>query len=124
MSEKENKGFLPLIIGSGISVITALLFILVFAGLIKGFNMGSGVIKPVNQFIKALAIFIGCFFCVKECKGLIKGAIIGVAFTIIIHLLFALVGSVTFFSLGLLLDIIFGLIIGAISGVISVNIRK
>ena len=93
MSEKENKGFFPLIIGGGISVITALLLILVFAGLIKAFNMGSGIIKPINQFIKALAIFIGCFFCVRESKGLVKGVGIGLIFTIIIYLLFALLSS-------------------------------
>lgn len=44
----------------GISVIVTLAAVLLFAFLIKIFSIGSSVITPVNQVIKALAIFLGC----------------------------------------------------------------
>ena len=123
-SQESTGLILPIIKGSLISVIFALTLILAFAGIIKLTGLSEGVIKPVNQFIKAIAIFIGCFFGVRHNRGAIKGSITGVVFTLIIYLLFMLIGGNITFNGSFFIDLIFGLIIGAISGILTVNMKR
>lgn len=54
----------------GISVIVTLAAVLLFAFLIKIFSIGASVITPVNQVIKALAIFLGCLLVAARYQGL------------------------------------------------------
>ena len=107
-----------------ISVISVLTGILIFSVVVKTALLNGEIIKTVNQFIKTISIFLGCFFAIKKDKGLIKGIIVGVVFTIVVYTLFAIMGSG--FSLGgaFFIDLAFCIAIGLISGVIAVNLRK
>lgn len=122
--EKENK-FLPVIIkGTGLSIIFALIFVLIFAFIIQTFSLTQATIKIVNQFIKVLAIFLSCFVCIRGKLGLIKGAFIGINAIIITTLIFSLIGSNISFTLSFIIDIVFGLVVGSLSGIIAVNMKK
>ena len=126
MSRENIKGgFLIEIIKATIaSVIIALSSILLFALILRVSNLSNGAIKTVNQFIKAVSIFVGAITAIKRGKGLIKGAVLGVSFVIIIYLLLGLIcGNLTFSPI-FLLEILFGLIIGILSGIVSVNVKK
>lgn len=124
MSEKSENFFSNIIKGSLTTIIITLLSVLIFAGIVKFAVLGDGVIKAVNQFIKIIAIFLGCAIFVRGKMGLIKGAIIGTLATIITYLLFSIFGGDISVNGKFILDIIFTAIIGAISGVISLNIKK
>ncbi len=122
----ENiKGFFSGIIKAVFSaVIITLVGVLIFAGLLKFALLSEGVIKAVNQFIKILAIFLGCSFSIRGKNGLVRGALMGVLTTIITYLLFSLFCGEMMFGDNFFLDLIFTSVIGAISGIISVNIKK
>ena len=125
MKEQTNGGFISNVI-KGIcgAIIITLVGVLIFAGVIKTARLSSSVIKAVNQFIKIISIFLGVFFSVRNDKGLIKGALIGLISTAVIYLIFSLIGSDTDFSVTFIIDLVFGLIVGAISGVIAVNVKN
>lgn len=106
-----------------VALSAALVGILVFAFVIKVASLPSAAVKAVNQFIKVIAIFCGCFFCLKEDKGLLKGAITGVAFTCVIYLLFLLIDGSALKLSFFWADMAFGLVVGAISGIVSVNVK-
>lgn len=106
-----------------VALSAALIGILIFAFVIKIATLPTQAVKAVNQFIKVIAIFCGCFFCLKEDKGLIKGAITGTAFTCVIYLLFLLIDGSAFNLPFFWADLAFGLVVGAISGVVSVNVK-
>ncbi len=121
----ENGGVVKNIVKGVLgAVIVALVGVLIFAFIIKVACLNGGVIKSVNQFIKILAVFLGCAFSVRGKGGLIKGALIGMISMAVVYLLFALFGSAITFGAGFIIDIIFGLIVGAISGIITVNVKK
>ena len=122
----EKKSFWTSIIkGSIYSLSFTLILILIFALLIRFVNIPDSFISPVNQIIKVLCIFLGCFISLKKTnKGFIKGMFIGLIFTILVFLIFSFIGGTFNFSLSVLLDILFGILIGGISGIIVVNIRK
>ena len=109
------------------SVALALIFglcgILAFALIVKFAAPSEGVIKTVNQFIKVISVFLGCFFALQGEKGIIKGALSGAVFTVLLYAVFALMSGAGVFSLEMLADLGFTAVIGAISGVIAVNIK-
>lgn len=77
----------------GISVIVTLAAVLLFAFLIKIFSIGSSVITPVNQVIKALAIFLGCLLSLRDTKGWLKGAIAGILVILFTYFIFAIIAG-------------------------------
>ena len=127
MSEKVEKNtFISSIIkASALSVIISLISALIFALILSFTNLDNGVIKAVNQFIKILSVFLGCFFFIKDSAGLIKGLIAGALSCAITYLIFSMVslGGISF-GVSFFIDLIFTAVIGAISGIISVNTKK
>ncbi len=106
------------------AVIITLVGVLIFAGIVKFALLNSGVIKAVNQFIKIIAIFLGCSLNIRGKSGLLRGALMGLLTTVITYLLFSLFCGEMVFGGGFFLDLIFTSAIGAVSGIISVNIKK
>lgn len=125
---KFNKKFSSPILanilkGSLIAVSISLILILLFAVLIKLTNIPDVAISPVNQVIKIISIFFGCFLCLKKLpqKGLLTGSFVGMLYTVLAFLIFSLLGGTFSFNLTLLSDIIFASIIGGICGIMAVN---
>ena len=123
-NSKENGFMLSIIKGTFTAIIITLIGVLIFAGVVKIAYLKSGVIKAVNQFIKVLSVFLGCFFHVKGRGGLLKGGLLGCFTAIITYLVFAFIGGETSFGVPFVLDLVFQLIIGAIAGIIIVNLKN
>ena len=123
MSERASF-FSGIIKGTLTAVIIMLVGVLIFAGVAKFTLFNSSVIKAVNQFIKILAIFLGCSFNIRGNNGLVRGGILALFSTVITYLLFSLFCGISTFDQNFLFDLIFTIIIGAISGVIIVNVKK
>ena len=123
MSEKESF-FSGIIKGALTAVIITLVGVLIFAGISKATLLNNSVIKAVNQFIKILAIFLGCSFNIRGNNGLIRGGVLALLSTVITYLLFSLFCGVSTFNQNFLFDLIFTIIIGAISGIITINVKK
>lgn len=120
----DNKTFPCIFKGVAIAIIITLIGILIFAFIIKVAYFNSSVIKAVNQFIKVISIFLGCFMFIRQNKGIIKGGLIGCFSAVITYLIFAFMGGELNFGAGFILDVIFQVVIGIISGIIAVNVKK
>ncbi len=104
----------------------SLVFILVFAFMLKFTGIAETLITPINQLIKGVSIFLGVFIALKKEKqqGLICGLLIGFLFTIFAFLTFSLLSGTFVFDKTFLTDMVFGAIIGGICGIIAVNLKK
>ena len=120
----KRKG--GLVKGSIVAILITLISILLFAVILKFFELSDSVIMPVNQVIKVLSILFGVKTMLKNCKekGFVKGALLGIVYTLVSYLIFSLLSRSFLFDLSVILDIIFGCIIGAICGATMVNLRK
>lgn len=109
--------------GSLIAVSVSLFLILIFAFLIKIFNIPDYLIKPINQVIKIISVFIGVLFALKKLpqKGLVSGMLIGVIYTILAFLIFSFLSGKFTFSFTILIDVLCALVIGGLCGVFVVN---
>lgn len=108
-----------------ISILVGAIFILIFATVLNFVPVNDKIVTVINQIIKILAIFIGCFFGIKEKKsGIVKGLLSGLIYSLGTILIFALINKSFDFSWGIALDIGLGAVIGAICGIICVNIGR
>ena len=125
MENTEKSGFLFTILkGTLLAVTSTLVAVLIFAGLVKATAMDTSVIKPVNQFIKVIAVFIGCLFSVKGRMALVKGVLIGAGATVSTYLIFALFGGGVSFGVQFFIDLTFAVVVGGISAIVTVSVRK
>ncbi len=124
MQKRSADGIVSVIKGVFFTLIIVLAGVLIFAGVIKIASLSASVIKPVNQFIKVIAVFLGCFLSARGRLGFLKGALIGVLGTVLVYLVFSLMVGDLSFGLSFVVDLIFGLIVGVVSGIIAVNVRK
>ncbi len=106
-----------------IAIICALVLTSAFALIMQVFALPNKVILPVNLTIKTVSVFVGCVCSLRGQKGWLRGIAVGLAFTCLSGLLFALVGGSFAFTWLLIVEILFGGVIGALSGVFSVNLR-
>ena len=113
-------------VGKGIALaaVCTLAMVLIFALFIKLFSIGSSVIMPVNQVIKVLAIFLGCFFCLKPGKTALKGALCGLGTAIVTYFIFAAIAGEISFGWGTVLAFLFGALARGISGAIRSLVRS
>lgn len=125
MKESVKSGFFVQVIKAvAAAFIFTFALILIFALILKCANISSLAIKTVNQFIKAISLFAGCFLFLKEGKGLVKGAIVGVLWAALVYASFALFGKGEFTALAVAADFLFAAVVGGLSGVIAVNMRS
>ncbi len=112
--------------GALTSVSVSLVAILVFALLIRVFGISDNLIMPINQVIKISSIFVGIFVALRNNKerGIVRGLVIGVLYTLIAYLVFSILSQSWSFNLTTFYDLLFGALIGAICGVIIVNIKQ
>ena len=123
MKENSKKFFSSVLKAICLTVIVSLVGILVFALIVKFADISDTAIKIVNQFIKVIAVFCGCYFSLAGDKGLFKGIAAGLISTVLLYLIFALMSGAEVFGIKMLTDLIFVGIIGGISGIITVNLR-
>ncbi|MBQ8726556.1 MAG: TIGR04086 family membrane protein [Clostridia bacterium] len=123
-SSESKASLVQVVRGVVTAVLITLIGVLVFSLVLFFTDLGDGVIRPVNQIIKLLAIFFGAFLAVKEDKFFIKGGLIGLLSTLFTFLIFALISGGLSFGWGLLIDLVFGFLMGALSGLITGRIRR
>lgn len=106
------------------SVLISLAFVLIFTVIIQLFNLPSGVIRPVNQVFKVLAIVGGGLLFIKGEKGLAKGAVHGVLAVVITFLVFGAIAGSLSVGWKFFVELLIGAAAGGVTGVIAVNIKR
>lgn len=99
------------------AVIATLLFVLLFALIIKWANLGNGVIKPVMQVIKVVCIFLGVAIALRKAKskGWLYGGLIGILYMVFTFLIFSFLDGSFTVGLAALSDLLFQTVVGVVS---------
>lgn len=102
------------------AVISTLLFVLLFALIIKWANLGNVVIRPVMQVVKVLGIFLGVAIALRKAKskGWLWGGLVGILYMVFTCLIFSLLDGNFQIGFGALSDLLFQTLVGVVSAVI------
>ena len=101
----------------------SLLATVVFAVILRAAALREGVIYPVTQTIKCLALAIGVLTFVRGDKGWLKGGAVGLLFTALSYLAFSALGGDFSLTWLIFLELAISLSIGVVSGMLAVNLR-
>lgn len=124
MQSETKNGFLSQVLkGVLFSIVTVAICTLAFALLLKSVCLSSSVVKAVNQFIKTISVFVGCFYSIRDNRGLIKGICVGGISSAVACLLFAAIAKNAFSVGTFFFELVFGGIIGGICGIITLNFK-
>ncbi|MBO4251338.1 MAG: TIGR04086 family membrane protein [Clostridia bacterium] len=124
MKEDFKTSFASVVKATFLTVVISLIGVLIFAFVVKFADLSDAAVKIVNQCIKVIAVFTGCYISLGKSKGLIKGATAGLVATAILYLVFSLSSGAEAFGVKTLFDMLFVAVIGGISGVIAVNLKR
>ena len=106
-----------------ISIISTLIFLIVFSILLTYTNISEDFIAPVIIVITAISIFIGSSIGNIKIKknGMLNGALVGGIYLLSIYLLSSIISQNFSLSLQSIIIIIGGMICGMFGGIIGVN---
>ena len=123
--DKKQK-FLSLFSGTLLSIASTLIMILLFALLIRFFNISDNVIFPINQIIKVVSLFLGIIVVLNKQNnnGFLKGILLGFLYYLLSTIVFSILQGGFSFKLNNLFDLLLTTLIGGIIGLIVVNVKK
>lgn len=124
---KDRKQlFISLFSGVLVSVATTLILILLFAVIIRFFNLSESWIFPVNQVIKCISLFIGISVMLKKIKskGFLNGILFGIVYYVLSTIVFSILQAKFSFGLNNLYDLLLTSLIGGIIGIFVINFKK
>jgi len=109
-----------------VAIASTLIMILLFAIVIRFFNINDNWIFPVNQVIKTISIFLGLLIVFKKSNGngLIKGIILGGFYYFVSILIFSILQKKFTLGVSNIYDFLLTILIGGIVGIIIVNFKK
>lgn len=115
--------FFKLLKCSLIGIVATLIGTILFSVILKFTNLSSMFISYINDFIKAVSIFLMVIFIKKnnQEKLLINSIIGGLLYALLCFLLFSILSGTFFIDLSFLYNLLFDLIVSAIVSII-VNI--
>ena len=124
-SFSANVPVKPVAKGIIYAIVTTLVLVLVFAGVLISAPMAEGATKPIVQIIKVLSIFAGVMVALRsvEKNGWLYGGIVGLLYTVLAFFVFSILVAEFEISNGLLTDMIFAVAIGAISAMLLKTMR-
>lgn len=122
---KDNKSdiFKSLAIGIGISFITTIILLLIFAVVLTYTNVSENTITPVILVTTAISILLGSSIGNIKIKknGILNGSIIGGSYILILYLLSSILNARFGLNTQSIIMICVGIIFGILGGIIGVN---
>lgn len=119
----ENKTIFNIAKGVGISLISTLIMLLIFAALLTYTDMNENSIDTVIIIITAISILIGSSISNLKIRknGLLNGALIGGLYIIFIYMVSSILNWRFSLNIQSIIMITVGIIFGILGGIIGVN---
>lgn len=122
----KSNLLISIIKGTLLAVSTTLILILLFALLIRFFDISDSLIFPINQVIKIISLFLGILSLLKNNneKGFIKGILLGLVYFVLSFIVFSILQGAINFKIENLYDGIITMFMGGLIGIILVNLKR
>jgi putative membrane protein (TIGR04086 family) len=116
--------FFSILKGTGLSLALSLLYVVIFACILRATSIPPTAIYPINQTAKGVLVAIGALSFVRGEKGWLQGGVIGLLFTALSYLAFSAIGGDFSLSWLILLELAIAFATGALGGILAVNLKK
>ena len=121
--DTDNKQIINIVKGVGISLISSLILLIIFAMLLTFTNIPESVVGPVVIVLTAISILLGSSISNMKIKknGLLNGGLIGGIYMVTIYLISSILNWDFSLNLEALIFIVVGIAFWLLGGIIGVN---
>lgn len=123
MKTKINNNFINILKGVGISIISTIIFLLIFSLILTYTNLSEQTMQPVIIVLSSISILIGSSignFKLKK-NGILNGAIIGGLYFVMLYLISSFVNMNFGINREMIIMVLIGILFGIFGGIIGVN---
>lgn len=125
MKKLIKKDYLDVLKSLILSIFFTIMLIIIFAVVIQFLEFSDKAYIVINLFIRYLSIILSIFISYKSLSnGLIKGLIVGILYSCVMMLIYAIVNGEFSFTVFSIVDIVCLIIIACISSIFKVNIKN
>ena len=123
VSENNSSKLVKILKGSAISILTTLVFLIIFAALLTYTNINENAMPTVIIIVTALSILIGSEISASMIKknGILNGTLVGIIYIVLLYLISSVVTRNFSLNKYSIIMIATSIIIGGIGGIIGVN---
>ncbi|MBQ8427718.1 MAG: TIGR04086 family membrane protein [Clostridia bacterium] len=122
--QMSSKAVFQVIKGVAVALICSVFTAAIFALIMRVCPVNDVVVTVVTQVLKALSLAIGVLLFLRGEKGLIKGIVCGLLFSMLGYLTFSALGGGFSISWLILVELIVFSAVGGLLGVVAVNVKK
>ena len=122
--QMSSKAVFQVIQGVAVALICSVFTAAIFALIMRVCPVNDVVVTVVTQVLKALSLAIGVLLFLRGEKGLIKGIVCGLLFSMLGYLTFSALGGGFSISWLILVELIVFSAVGGLLGVVAVNVKK
>lgn len=107
------------------AILITLAGMLLMAAAVIFLGMSDGLIRALNQALKIVAVALGTFLSVRPGgqRGLVTGAGVGAAYSVIGYCLYVLLGGYSFGIVPLMGEMMICMASGSVTGAVCANLR-
>ncbi|MBR2903124.1 MAG: YrzE family protein [Clostridia bacterium] len=110
--------------GTAVALLASLISVAIYAVVLKWVPASNLVVTIVTQVLKSVALAVGVLLSVRGEKGLIKGCVCGLLFSMLGYLTFSALGGGFSLSWLILVELLVFVAVGGLMGVVAVNVKK
>ena len=123
VSENNSSNLVKILKGSTISILTTLVFLIIFAALLTYTNINENAMPTVIIIVTALSILIGSEISTSKIKknGILNGTLVGIIYIVLLYFISSVVTRNFSLNKYSIIMIATSIIIGGIGGIIGVN---
>ena len=120
IEKKSNKTYIHILEGLGISILTSLVLLLLFAILLTFTNLSEAIIA-----VTGVSIVIGSMISSRKIRknGLVNGAITGVTYIGLLYIFSSVLNENFSINMQTIIMMIIGITFGILGGILGVNLK-
>lgn len=119
-----QKGVFQVIKAVAVALLCSVLLCAIYALVLRVAPMADVAITVVTQVLKGVSLATGTILFLKGERGLIKGAVCGLLFSMLGYLTFSALGGDFSLSWLIALEILLFAAVGGLTGVAAVNLKR
>ena len=125
IEKKSNKTYIHILEGLGISILTSLVLLLLFAILLTFTNLSEATINPTIIAVTGVSIVIGSMISSRKIRknGLVNGAITGVTYIGLLYIFSSVLNENFSINRQTIIMMIIGITFGILGGILGVNLK-
>ena len=122
--QMSSKAVFQVVKGVAVALVISVFTSAVFALILRVCPLPEVAVRIITQVLKALSLAVGVLLFLKGEKGLLKGIVCGLLFSMLGYLTFSALGGGFSLSWLIVVELVVFSAVGGLIGIVAVNVKR